>query len=207
MMAATTTSSSEDVVVADIYTDGSCVDHKNYSSPDNHNVIKEKKKKRVAGSGVYWKFISNHHHHQNQFFETEISELVPPCYNQTNQVAELYAILLAVRQINKFLLVVQAVCQEEVSQLLQTLPFIFRIFSDSQYSINCLTVWYKTWQRNGFRNSKNDEVVNKQLIIEILAELEPLRNRVSFHYVKGHSNIDGNVMADRLACLATKQKE
>jgi ribonuclease HI len=43
------------------------------------------------------------------------------------------------------------------------------IVSDSQYSINCINgIWSDNWIKNGWKNSKGEEVKNKELIQEIL---------------------------------------
>lgn len=52
-------------------------------------------------------------------------------------------------------------------------PEIFKdinivIVTDSMYSIKCIDVWSKAWVKNGWKNSKKQEVKNKELIQEIL---------------------------------------
>jgi len=42
------------------------------------------------------------------------------------------------------------------------------IVSDSLYSIKCIDVWSKCWAKNGWKNSKKQDVKNKELIQEIL---------------------------------------
>src|ERR1017187_2977580 len=46
------------------------------------------------------------------------------------------------------------------------------IYSDSQYCISALTVWYKNWQRNDWKTPLGEPVKNKELIQEILAKLK-----------------------------------
>lgn len=42
------------------------------------------------------------------------------------------------------------------------------IVTDSMYSIKCIDTWSKAWVKNGWKNSKKQEVKNKELIQEIL---------------------------------------
>jgi ribonuclease HI len=57
------------------------------------------------------------------------------------------------------------------------------ICTDSMYSINCLTKWYKNWMSNGWKNSKNELVKNKELIQEILGKLS---SEIIFRHVYSH---------------------
>lgn len=73
------------------------------------------------------------------------------------------------------------------------------IYSDSQYAINCITVWSKTWAQNGWKNSKGDLVENLDIISAILKLINSGKYHVNFNYCKGHSGIKGNELADKLA--------
>jgi len=112
-----------------------------------------------------------------------ISEPLPGP-RQTNQRAELTAILRALQTIPK----TQAV----------------QIITDSQYSIKCLTEWYPGWERNGWKNSKKEDVENQDLVKEILVLIRE-RSRLGtggatdFLWVRGHDGDRGNEEADRLA--------
>lgn len=70
------------------------------------------------------------------------------------------------------------------------------IYSDSKYSINCLTEWYPAWERNGFRTAKGQPVANLELIQAIRARM---MDGISFHHVRAHVGHKWNEMADRLA--------
>jgi ribonuclease HI len=76
------------------------------------------------------------------------------------------------------------------------------IVTDSEYSINCVTVWYKSWERNNWLKSTKEPVLNKDLIQGVLARIrdrEALGASTQFSWIKGHSNDPGNEAADRLA--------
>lgn len=71
------------------------------------------------------------------------------------------------------------------------------IFSDSEYSINCLTVWHKEWRLNNWLSSRGEPVMNQPIIQYILQKIEG-RN-VSFEHIKAHAGHKYNEMADVLA--------
>lgn len=101
---------------------------------------------------------------------------------QTNQRAELTAILRALEI---------APGHRDVT-----------IYTDSKYSIECVTNWYRNWRRNGWLNSKGKNVENKDLVVEIrdkIEERDGFGKITCFVWVKGHNNDAGNVAADRLA--------
>lgn len=101
---------------------------------------------------------------------------------QTNQRAELTAILRALEI---------APTRREV-----------HIITDSSYSINCVTIWYKNWERNNWLTSTKQPVMNKDLIEDILAKIrerQGLGFATVFNWIKGHSNDPSNEAADRLA--------
>lgn len=89
----------------------------------------------------------------------------------TNNVAELYAIYVALSLINHKGIV---------------------IYTDSNYSIDCCTVWINEWLKNGWKS-----VPNRNLI-EAIYEKSINRN-IAFQYVEAHSGIIYNERADELA--------
>lgn len=101
---------------------------------------------------------------------------------QTNNRAELMAIIRAI-QLNP----------DPKAQL--------HIFTDSQYSINCLTDWQFKWRRNKWKRGANEDVKNKDLIRLCEFEIRKCAHRPIISYVKGHSSNKGNREADRLAVL------
>lgn len=75
------------------------------------------------------------------------------------------------------------------------------IISDSMYVIKGATIWSQTWVKNGWKNSKNQPVANRELWERLLALLK--KSVVKFQWVKGHSGDLGNDEADRLATIAS----
>lgn len=101
---------------------------------------------------------------------------------QTNQRAELTAIYRALE--------------------IAPLPRDVSIYTDSNYSINCLTVWYKSWEKNNWQTSAKKQVMNKDLVQNILVKIRERQKAGSitkFNWIKGHSADPGNVAADGLA--------
>ena len=41
------------------------------------------------------------------------------------------------------------------------------IYTDSAYVINSITTWIKSWKKSNWKNSKGQDVKNKDLIIEL----------------------------------------
>ena len=79
-------------------------------------------------------------------------------------------------------------------------PYIpVEIRTDSAYVCNCLNQkWYLKWMNNGWLTSKGTTVENRDLWIELVDQLGRFAN-ISFVKVKGHSDDEGNNLADHLA--------
>lgn len=107
----------------------------------------------------------------------------------TNQKAELYAIYDCLNYFSKS--IPRNIC--------------INIYTDSQYSINIYTQWYKSWEKNNWKTSKNREVLHKNLIIRTLNLLK--ERKVNFIHVKGHSGNKMNEIADSLANKGRELKE
>lgn len=108
---------------------------------------------------------------------------------QTNQRAELTAILRALEIAPK---------DREV-----------HIYTDSKYSIECVTVWYKNWELNHWQTALKKPVLNKDLvqaILSLLREREGLGSSTQFNWIKGHANDPGNEAADELAVRGARAR-
>ena len=98
---------------------------------------------------------------------------------ETNNSMELTAILHALNHI-------------EIEEASFMKPIIY---SDSAYCVNLINDWMYSWERNGWKRPKNQEVKNLNLIKQIfeLADLAQIKK------VKGHSDNKWNNYADKLA--------
>jgi ribonuclease HI len=108
---------------------------------------------------------------------------------QTNQRAELTAMLRALEK-------------SSVNQRV-------RIYSDSKYSISCVTEWYVNWKKNGWR-TKDGPVKNRDLVEAIRAKIDERAKAGTptlFQWVKGHASNPGNVAADTLAVQGARSRK
>ena len=104
---------------------------------------------------------------------------------QTNQRAELYAIYKALTLV-------------DLSKYNNII-----IYTDSKYSINCITVWIKNWIKNNWKDKNNKTIKNKDLIINIYNIYKKYSN-IYFKHILAHTNNQdihsiGNKNADILA--------
>ena len=81
------------------------------------------------------------------------------------------------------------------------------ILSDSKYSIDCITKWAKGWQAKGWTRGKGEEIKNLSLVQQCYALYKTIQSKITIRHVKGHANIEGNELADRMAVLARKQQQ
>jgi len=112
---------------------------------------------------------------------------------QTNNRAELRGIQAALDLVD-----------EHGENWLQTHTEI-RIWSDSEYSIHCLTKWAKGWKSKGWKKSDGGHIQNIDLIKPLYERLERMP-RVKLQHVRAHQTalqtefpFDGNHRADQLA--------
>lgn len=146
-------------------------------------------KHACGGIGIYW-------------INGEYSDVSEP-YTlgiPTNQKTELYAMLKTLQMID---------------QLIKTNPTIdyqFKIHTDSEYVINCLTKWVITWQNNNWCKADGKPVKNKQLLVQIVPYyFGPNHNKITLQHVSSHTGKQdqhsiGNDRADHLAVRASKMK-
>ena len=112
----------------------------------------------------------------------------------TNNVAELTAIHEAIKQ-----------------YATTNLCMPLQIYSDSQYSINCITKWYPSW----VKKKCVDEKQNNKLIKAIYEDYCNIKNKVEdiqLIHIKAHTGLNdehsiGNSIADKLATDALKKFE
>ncbi|ATY85672.1 ribonuclease HI [Kyrpidia spormannii] len=100
----------------------------------------------------------------------------------TNQRMELLAAIYALRALKE--------------------PCRVRLFSDSAYLVNCFRQgWHRRWRANGWRNSRQEPVQNRELWEELLRLTDV--HRVDFEKVQGHAGDAWNERCDALARAAT----
>ena len=76
-----------------------------------------------------------------------------------------------------------------------------RIFTDSTYVKDGITVWINNWEKNNWKTADKKNVKN----VDLWKRLKELiqSNQVEWNWVKGHSEDAMNNLADKLAKKAT----
>jgi ribonuclease HI len=123
----------------------------------------------------------------------DISRRLYPNEPQTNNRAELRGIQAALDLID-----------QHGAQWLENHTEI-RVWSDSEYSIHCLTKWAGGWKKHGWKKSDGGSIQNIDLIKPLYERLERMP-RVKLQHVRAHQAalkgefpFDGNHKADLLA--------
>lgn len=106
-----------------------------------------------------------------------IKEMSGGAKDTTNNRMEMTAAIEALRQLKR--------------------PCRVLITTDSQYLVKGMTEWIEGWQRKGWRNSKKEPVLNKDLW-ELLLTHTKLHS-VQWNWVKGHAGHIENERCDQLA--------
>jgi len=73
-----------------------------------------------------------------------------------------------------------------------------RLFTDSNYVKNGITLWIKNWKRNGWKTAAGTPVKNKELWIEIDTLSQEMKC-VEWKWVKAHNGNRQNELVDRIA--------
>lgn len=83
----------------------------------------------------------------------------------------------------------------------------YLVYSDSAYAVNMINNWIWGWAKNNWRNSKNKEVENIDLVKEIYKYLNIEFFNCQVKKCSGHSGELGNELADALATGDRKKME
>ena len=117
---------------------------------------------------------------------------------ETNQRAELLSIHNALRW-----------CEQNLSDP----HYDLNVYSDSDYSIKCLTLWVHAWRRAGWKNANRKPVKHRDIIEPCFELMERLKrtagHRVLLTHIRSHThNTDffaiGNAEADQMASRVSK---
>ncbi|GLX79814.1 hypothetical protein tinsulaeT_31540 [Thalassotalea insulae] len=82
-----------------------------------------------------------------------------------------------------------------------------QILSDSKYSIDSITKWAAGWQRKGWKKADGQAIKNPELVKACYQHYLALKAKITITHVKGHADIEGNELADRMAVYARMQQE
>ncbi len=120
------------------------------------------------------------------FYRDKMKEISGGEDNTTNQRMELTAVVEALRA-------------------LKVSGWDVVVYSDSAYIVNAFGQdWIGRWQKNGWKNSKKEDVANQDLWKSLLAFMS--KNRVRIEKVKGHSGDQWNERCDELARKAITRR-
>ncbi|MDH3762621.1 MAG: ribonuclease HI [Gammaproteobacteria bacterium] len=95
----------------------------------------------------------------------------------TNNRMELTAVIEGLRALNRS-------CEVEVN-------------TDSKYVMQGINEWIANWKRNGWKTAARKAVKNSDLWRQLDEEVSS--HKVDWKWVKGHSGVEGNELADQLA--------
>jgi len=110
-----------------------------------------------------WGFIVVDNHHK---VLERGSGPIPKSEPQTNQRAELQALLNGLKTAKQY-------------------PGFIKIWSDSQYSINCASVWGKSWQKKGW-TKQGGVIQHLDLVKQLVSATEQMGHRLEYKWLKGH---------------------
>lgn len=123
------------------------------------------------------------------------AQLVPADQQQTNQRAELMAIAQSIQIVEKNF----------------SYDNDIHIFTDSEYSKNCLTTWLPGWLSNNWKTKANKDVCHRDLIEDTSTRLSKFNSFV-FTHVDAHTggsdyNSVNNAIVDKMATRVLNPEE
>ncbi len=81
------------------------------------------------------------------------------------------------------------------------------VFTDSTYVIRGITQWIWGWMKKGWLNSQGEPVANTEQWKQLLKIVEQRgRQKIQWHYVRGHQGTPGNERCDEIAVCFSKRQ-
>lgn len=77
------------------------------------------------------------------------------------------------------------------------------LYTDSIYVKKGITEWIYSWKKNGWKNSKKEEIKNKDLWQTLDSLVK--QHKINWFWVKGHADNEINNRADELARMGVYQ--
>jgi ribonuclease HI len=139
------------------------------------------KKNAAGGIGVY--FGVNDPRNISEPFTMDIP---------TNQKTEIYALTRTLKIL------------EHMIETSQNIEYTFHIYTDSEYTINCMEKWIPTWIKNDWVKWGGKKVKNVSLLKALYSHYVSHKRSYKVHHIRSHTNnMDehsvGNDCADKLA--------
>jgi len=82
-----------------------------------------------------------------------------------------------------------------------------QILCDSQYSINCITVWAFSWKKKGWKRKTAGDIKNLEIIQQAHALYENISSDIDVSHVRAHTGVEGNELADRMSIYGIAQQD
>jgi len=179
-----------------LYTDGGSKENSQFAGWGMHGYMYDSDlKKKIPGTFGHALTTAGYVLKLGTDADLAINEVIPVHYidgygslsQASNNVAELTAAISALKHAKDF----------DIAEV--------HLFTDSEYVRKGLDFWVTTWIRNNWQKQDGNEPANidewKELI-EAKSILTQRGIKVKISWVKGHSDILGNVLADKLATIA-----
>jgi ribonuclease HI len=80
-----------------------------------------------------------------------------------------------------------------------------QVLSDSQYAINCISVWARGWEKKSWKKT-GGEIKNLEIIQAAYALYTNIQSHLVLTHVSAHVGTEGNELADRMAMHAVLTK-
>jgi len=153
------------------------------------------KKYAKAGFGVTVGLVGTGYREMAQ-----VAEPLLPSESQTNQRAELKGLSKA-----------WTIATTQLPAVLQRMgkgsTTTVHIYTDSQYSLDCILKWAPAWSKKGWRKANGDAVLHQDIIEPLFTAVKTWSNspyKIEFHHVRSHTGKTdplsiGNARADELA--------
>jgi ribonuclease HI len=122
----------------------------------------ENGKKNAKSAYAYVIYVNDVLYHQ----ETKVIQES----KNTNQRAELYAILESFHYV-----------KQHIPHIVLNPNNFFTVYSDSEYSIKCITEWCKNWDADDWAKKKNTDILRK--LLQVYREFN-----VTFKHVRAHTS-------------------
>ena len=74
---------------------------------------------------------------------------------------------------------------------------VARVYTDSQYVIKGISEWVAAWKQRGWKTADKKPVKNQDLWERLDAIAQ--QHQLEWHWVRGHSGVEGNERVDQLA--------
>lgn len=122
------------------------------------------------------------------FPEGQVRELGSGVFGTTNNQMELQAIISAL-------------------EFVKNRPEDILVFTDSTYVIRGITQWIWGWMKKGWINAQGEPVANKSFWQQLhTLNAQKGKNKIEWHYVRGHQGNPGNERCDEIAVCFSKNQ-